>query len=324
VAADEKRICGTEECSAGAFFIFCLIYHKGEYLMKKSNEQIAISVARNSIAVNIVVSAFKLFAGIFANSAAMVSDAVHSFTDLISTVIAVIGVKLANKTPDKEHPYGHERFECVATMVLSLLVFTVGIGIGWAGLQRIISGNTNELGMPGLLALVAAAFSIGVKEALYWYVRAAAKKIDSSALMADAWHSRVDGLSSIGSFIGILGARLGFPILDSVAAIVICLFIIKTAISIMKDALGKMTDRSCDDATIDAMREVILTQDAVDGIDRLMTRLFGNKIYVDVDICVAASLTLGESHAIAQQVHDAIEKSFPKVKHCMVHVNPTK
>ncbi|MCL2526941.1 MAG: cation diffusion facilitator family transporter [Defluviitaleaceae bacterium] len=289
----------------------------------KSNEQTAISTARNSIIINILLSSFKLFAGIFANSAAMVSDAVHSFTDLISTVIAVIGIKLANKKPDKEHPYGHERFECVATLALALLVFTVGIGIGWAGVQRIISGDISGLSIPGILALVAAIVSIGAKEGLYWYVRAAAKKIDSSALMADAWHSRVDGLSSIGSFIGILGARLGFPVLDSVAAIVICLFILKTAISIAQDALGRMTDKACDDTTVEAMRVVILIQDAVNGIDTLRTRIFGSKIYVDVDISVAPTLSIAEGHAIAQQVHDAIEKSFPKVKHCMVHVNPT-
>jgi len=292
--------------------------------MKKSNEQVALSAARNSIIINIVLSAFKLFAGIFANSAAMVSDAVHSFTDLISTVIAIIGVKLANKKPDKEHPYGHERFECVATLVLALLVFSVGIGIGWAGVQRIISGDFAELAIPGILALIAAVVSIGVKEAVYWYMRAAAKKIDSSALMADAWHSRIDGISSIGSFIGILGARLGFPVLDSVAAIVICLFIIKTAISIMQDALGRMTDRACDDETIAAMGEVILAQTSVDGIDQLRTRIFGSRIYVDVDISVAPSFTIGEGHNIAQQVHDAIESSFPKVKHCMVHVNPSE
>ena len=291
--------------------------------MKKSNEQIALAAARNSIIINIVLSAFKLFAGVFANSAAMVSDAVHSFTDLISTVIAVIGVKLANKKPDKEHPYGHERFESVATMVLALLVFSVGIGIGWAGVQRIILDDSNELAIPGILALIAAAISIGVKETMYWYVRAAAKKVDSSALMADAWHSRVDGISSIGSFIGILGARLGFPVLDSVAAIVICLFILKTSISIMMDAIGRMTDRACDDATVDAMREVILAQESVDSIDELRTRVFGSKIYVDVDICVATSLSIGEGHDIAQRVHDAIENGFPKVKHCMVHVNPT-
>ena len=291
--------------------------------MSKANEQIAMTAARNSIIINIFLSVFKLFAGIFAHSAAMISDAVHSFTDLISTMIAIVGVKMANKKPDKEHPYGHERFESVATMVLALLVLSVGIGIGWAGVQTIIAGDFHALAIPGVLALVAAAISIGVKEAVYWYVRAAAKKIDSSALMADAWHSRVDGLSSIGSFLGILGARMGFPILDSVAAIVICLFIIKTAISIMLDAIGRMTDRSCDDETVEAMRKVILAQQSVDGIDQMRTRLSGSRIYVDVDIFVTATFTLDEAHDIAHHVHDAIENHFPRVKHCMVHVNPT-
>ncbi|MCL2852234.1 MAG: cation diffusion facilitator family transporter [Defluviitaleaceae bacterium] len=291
--------------------------------MKKSNEQIALTVARNSIIINIVLSAFKLFAGIVAQSAAMISDAVHSIADLISTVIVIVGVKLANKKPDKEHPYGHERFECVATLLLGMLVLVVGIGIGLAGVQRIISGDLSALAVPGILALVAAIVSIGVKEAVYWYVRAVAKKIDSSALMADAWHSRVDGLSSIGSFIGILGARLGFPILDSIAALVICVFIIKTAISIMLGAIGQMTDRACDDETVNEMRKIILAQDSVDGIDQLKTRVFGNRIYIDVDICVNSSTILSDAHNTAQKVHDAIEEQFPKVKHCMVHVNPT-
>ena len=291
--------------------------------MNRANEQMAIKVARNSIIVNIILSAFKLFAGIVANSAAMISDAIHSITDLFSTVIVIIGVKLANKEPDKEHPYGHERFECVATLILAALVFTVGAGIGWAGIQRILSGEYREIAVPGLLALVAAVISIGVKEALYWYVRATAKKIDSSALMADAWHSRADGLSSIGSFIGILGARMGFPIFDSIAAIIICLFILKTAVGIAIDAIGKMTDKACDDEVIDEMRKVILAQESVDGIDRLKTRLFGNKIYVDVEIHTNPLDTLQKAHETAQRVHDAIEEGFPKVKHCMVHVNPS-
>ena len=292
--------------------------------MSKSNEKIAVTAARNSIIINILLSAFKLFAGIFAQSAAMVSDAVHSFTDLISTVIAIIGVKLANKKPDKEHPYGHERFESVATMLLAVLVLTVGLGIGWAAVQTIMEGDFHELAIPGVLALIAAVVSIGVKEAVYWYMRAAAKKVDSSALMADAWHSRIDGISSIGSFFGILGARMGFPVLDSVAAIVISIFIIKTAASIMLDAIGRMTDRSCDDQTVEEMRELILAQENVDGIHQMKTRLFGSKIYVDIDILVAANYTLGEAHDIAHQVHDKIEESFPRVKHCMVHVSPTE
>jgi len=290
--------------------------------MKKTDQQVAMGAARNSIIINILLSAFKLFAGLFANSQAMVSDAIHSITDLFSTLIAVIGIKLAGKQPDKEHPYGHERFECVATLMLALLISIVGVGIGWAGLQTILAGNFEDIPLPGVLALVAAIVSIGVKEGVYWYVRAAAKKIDSSALMADAWHSRADGLSSIGSFIGILGARMGAPVLDSVAAIVICLFILKTAINISLDAIGKMTDRAADDKLEEEMRLLILAQPSVEGIDDLKTRIFGNKIYVDVDICVNGETTVKCAHDIAQNVHDAIEGNFPKVKHCMVHVNP--
>jgi len=290
--------------------------------MQKTNEQIALRTASHSIIVNILLSAFKLFAGIFANSAAMIADAIHSITDLVSTVIVIIGVKLAGKKPDEEHQYGHERFECVATLLVAALIFVIGAGIGWTGLQAILARDFDGLTIPGMLALVAAVVSIIVKEGLYWYVRATAKKIDSGALMADAIHSRADGLSSIGSLIGIGGAMLGFPVMDSLAALVICIFILKTAIEITLDAIGKMTDRACDKETSAAMREIILAQENVQGIDRLRTRTFGNKIYVDVDICVQGTITLNEAHTISEVVHDAIEREFPKVKHCMVHVNP--
>ncbi len=290
--------------------------------MEKSNEQIAMQVSRNSIIGNVLLSGFKLFAGVFAQSAAMISDAIHSLSDVFSTIIVMAGVKMANKKPDKEHPYGHERFECVAAIILSVILFATGAGIGWAGLQKVIAGNYGGLATPGMLALVAAIISIVVKEAMYWYTRNAAKKIDSSALMADAWHHRSDAFSSVGSFIGILGARLGFPILDPAACIVICLFILKAAVDIFRDAVGKMIDKACDEQTAAEMREVILAQESVLGIDQLKTRLFGDKIYVDVEIRSDGLVTLEQAHDAAQRVHDVIEKQFPKVKHCMVHVNP--
>ena len=290
--------------------------------MERSNEQIAMQVSRNSIIGNVILSAFKLFAGVFAHSAAMVSDSVHSLSDVFSTIIVMIGVKMANQKSDREHPYGHERFECVAAIVLAAILFATGIGIGWAGVQKTIAGNYGKAVVPGLLALVAAITSIIVKEVMYWYTRAAAKKTNSSALMADAWHHRSDAFSSIGSFFGIFGARLGFPILDPLASIVICLFILKAAFDIFRDAVGKMTDRACDEQTVAEMHEVILTQEEVEGIDQLKTRLFGDKIYVDVEIRVNGSFTLEAAHNRAQCVHDVIEEQFPKVKHCMVHVNP--
>jgi len=305
-------------------FVFCGQNQKEMILMNKANERIAMKAARNSIIVNTGLASFKLFAGIFANSAAMVSDAVHSITDLLGTVVAVIGIKLGGKKADDDHQYGHERFETVATLVLAALITAVGVGIGLSGVRTILAANFDQLAVPGILALVAALVSIGVKEGLFWYVRGAAKKIDSTALMADAWHSRADGLSSIGSFVGILGARMGFPILDSVAALVICAFILKTAVTIALDAIGKMTDKSCDKETVAKMRETILAQDEVMGIDVLKTRVFGNRYFVDVEITVASSHTFAHAHEISHAVHDAIELSFPKVKHCMVHANPCK
>lgn len=290
--------------------------------MEKTNEQIAMKVSRISIIGNIILSGFKLFAGIFAQSAAMISDAVHSMSDVFSTIIVMIGIKLANKKPDKEHPYGHERFECVAAIVLAAVLFATGAGIGWSGIKKAIAGNYGDLAIPGILALVAAIVSIIVKEAMYWYTRGAAKRINSSALMADAWHHRSDAFSSVGSFAGIFGARLGFPILDPLACIIICLFILKAAIDIFRDAVGKMTDRACDDETIAKMRDLILSQKSVERIDGLKTRLFGDKIYMDVEIRVDALVRLEEAHLVAQAVHDVIEEQFPRVKHCMVHVNP--
>ena len=290
--------------------------------MNKTNEQMAMKVARNSILINILLSVFKLIAGILAMSTAMISDAIHSIADLFSTIIAIIGVKLGNKKADKNHPYGHERYECVAAIILAILIFSTGIGIGWVGLQQIITGEFNELTSFGILALIAAAISIFVKEGLYWYVRATAKKIDSTALMADAWHSRLDGITSIGSFIGIGGALIGFPIFDPIVAIIICLFILKTALTIFRDAIQKMTDTACDEKTEKQIKETILNHQLVKGIDNLKTRLFGNRIFVDVEILLDESLTLKAAHDIAEEVHDIIEKEFPKVKHCMVHVNP--
>jgi len=317
-AGVSMRICGTIYVPYDAFLYFV----RRLYLMKRNNEQMALRAALTTISCDVVLVAFKLFAGIFGRSTAILADAVHSLSDMLTTIIVIIGVKLANQKADKEHPYGHERFESVAAVILSVVLFITGAGIGWAGIQKVIARNYGEMAIPGLIALAAAVTTIVVKEGMYRYKSAVAKKIDSSALMADAWHHRSDSLSSIGSFLGILGARLGFPILDPVAAVVICLFILKAAVDVFRDAIGKMTDKACDEETENKMREVILTQKSVVGIDLLKTRLFGDRIYVDVDIGVDEAKALHEAHDIAQRVHDAIESEFPKVKHCTVHVNP--
>lgn len=289
-----------------------------------SDKKTAMKISAVSIIVNLVLSAFKMLAGIIAGSGAMISDAVHSASDVFSTIIVMVGVNISSKASDKEHQYGHERMESVASIVLSVILLATGLGIGYEGVLKISGGNYGNLEIPGVLALIAAVVSIIVKEWMYWYTRAGAKRINSDALMADAWHHRSDSLSSIGAFIGILGARLGFPILDPAASVLICVFIVKAAVDIFRDAINKMVDKSCDKETESAIAKTVLNQEGVMGIDLLQTRMFGPKIYVDIEISADGSKTLNETHHIAEVAHDAIECEFPNVKHCMVHVNPFK
>jgi cation diffusion facilitator family transporter len=278
----------------------------------------------NTIIVNVALSAFKLFAGLFANSGAMISDAAHSMSDVFSTVVAMIGLSVSGRVADKNHQYGHERFESVAAVVLASMLALVGVGIGVGGVRAIFSPASGNIPVPGKMALAAAAISILLKECMYWYTLRAARKINSGAMMADAWHHRSDALSSVGSFIGIFGARAGYPILDPAAGVVICCFILKAAVSIFVDAVRKMTDEACDSDTIGKIEALIAGQEGVLGIDSLQTRRFGERIYVDVEIRADGKSTLSYAHAVAERVHDSIEFAFPTVKHCMVHVNPAR
>ncbi|WP_394273899.1 cation diffusion facilitator family transporter [Butyricicoccus sp.] len=287
-------------------------------------ERAATKVSMVSIIGNLILSVLKALAGVIAHSGAMISDAVHSASDVFSSIIVIIGVKISAKESDDEHPYGHERFECVAAIVLSVVLFLTGLMIGIGAVQDIAGGDYQNLTIPGVLSLVAAFISIISKEAMYWYTRAYAERYDSSALMADAWHHRSDALSSVGALIGIAAARMGFPVMDAVASLVICFFIAKAAYDIFKDAIDKMVDHSCDKETESALLHCAVCQQGVLGIDMLHTRVFGNKIYVDIEISADSRLSLSEGHRIAEQVHTAIEQEFPKVKHIMVHVNPAE
>lgn len=286
------------------------------------DQQIAMRVSVVTILVNLLLSGFKLAAGILAHSSAMISDAAHSASDVLSTVVVMVGIRISGKKQDTMHPYGHERFESVAAALLALILLGTGLVIGYQGILAIRQSQTTELLIPGKLALVAAIGSIVIKEWMYHYTRHAAKKIRSDALMADAWHHRSDAFSSVGSLIGILGARMGIPVLDPIASIVIALFILKAALMILRDALSKLIDHACDAETASAIHDAVLDVPDVLRLDLLRTRMFGAKLYVDVEIGADETLPLRQAHAIAQQVHDSIEAQFPTVKHCMVHVNP--
>jgi len=287
-------------------------------------EKTANKVSAVSIIGNIILSVFKLAAGILAHSGAMISDAIHSASDVFSSIIVVIGIHLSAKESDKNHPYGHERLECVAAIILSAILLVTGMEIGFQAFRNIMDRSYDTLQTPGILALIAAVVSILVKEAMFWYTKINAERIDSSALLADAWHHRSDALSSIGALIGIAGARMGFPIMDSIASLVICFFIAKAAYDIFSDSINKMVDRSCDEDMEKEIYQQVCSQPGVLQIDLLRTRIFGNKIYVDLEIGADANISLRAAHDIADRVHNSIETAFPKVKHIMVHVNPVE
>lgn len=291
-------------------------------MKKQTNESIAVRVSIMTIIGNALLSVFKFIAGIFGHSSAMISDAIHSFSDVLSTLIVIIGVKIANKKEDNEHPYGHERMECVAALILAIMLGITGAGIGISACKMIMYQNIETMPIPSVLALSAAIISILVKEGMFWYTKIAADKINSGALRADAWHHRSDAFSSVGSLIGIAGAQMGYPILDPLASIIICVFILKVAFDIFKDSINKMVDHSCDETFELQVKNIILEDTNVKRIDDLKTRIFGNRIYIDVEIAVDSQITVLASHEIANKVHDKIEKEIPLVKHCMVHVNP--
>ena len=243
------------------------------------------------IGLNILLSAFKLLAGLLAHSAAMVSDAVHSASDVFSGLIVMLGLRVAARDADREHPYGHERFECVAALILAAVLAVTALFIGLSAVRRL--SEPGEAQVPGVLALIAA-----------------------------AWHHRSDALSSVGALIGIGGAMLGFPAADAAASLVICVFIGKAAFDISSEAVRGMVDRSADAETEEAIRRSVLNVPGVEGVDLLHTRSFGSRVYVEIEIRADGHLSLFEAHAIAEDVHNRVEAAFPQVKHIMVHVNP--
>ena len=264
----------------------------------------------------------KFIAGLFGNSMVMIADAVHSASDVLSTFIVIAAVKIAGKPADSSHEYGHERFESVGALLLAIMLTVVGGGIGLEGVESLLSGKFEETPVPSSLALGAAVISIAVKEVMYQYTRRVGDRCGSEALIADAWHHRSDALSSVGSLIGIGAARFGFLFMDSLASVVVSLFIVASAIKIFIAAIEKLTDHSCPKDVEESMYHVISSVDGVLRIDELKTRQFGANSYVDVEVSVNPELSLRKAHDIAEKIHTKIEGDFANVKHCTVHVNP--
>lgn len=287
----------------------------------KERLQIAGRISIVSIVLNVVLSIIKIAAGILGNSSAMVADGVHSVSDVATTVMAYIGIKLSTKKADEDHQYGHEKLEPVMGKLLAIVLLLTGLMIGYSGIKKLQSGFIET---PSGIALYAAVLSIFVKEWMYRYTIKGAKKIGSTSLKADAWHHRTDALSSVGSMIGVGGAMLGYTFLDPLASVGISIFIVKIAFDIYMESVKGLIDTAADKETVDRIMGLIENTEGVIKVDMIKTRIHGNRIYVDVEIAADAESTLREAHEVAEAVHDKIELEVAGVKHCMVHVNPAE
>ena len=286
-----------------------------------TREQIGNRTILITVVMNIFLSLIKLLAGFIGHSTSMISDGVHSLSDVISSIGVFIGLRISQKPADIDHPYGHEKFEAVLSKILAFILFLTGLSIGYSAIETIVSSSYI---IPKMMTIWAALLSIGVKEWMYHYTIRQAKKIESTALAADAWHHRSDSLSSIGALIGIIGARLGFPMLDPLAALVITLIILKVAIEIFVEATNQVIDKAASPELVNEIIQQIQSVNGVLAIDSLKTRVHSNRIYVDLEISVEATLSLIEAHTIAEAVHYQLEQNIHKIKHCTVHVNPLK
>lgn len=274
-----------------------------------------------TLITNILLMAVKFLAGWFGQSGAMLSDAVHTLSDVGTTVLVLAGMRISAKASDAEHPYGHEKLETVTGLALAVILVVTAFGIGSNGLRSLLQPPA-EQAVPGLFPLLAALLSIGTQEALYHYARRGAQALHSTAMMADAWHHRSDALSSIGSLIGIAGARLGAPIMDPLASLGICVAILVAAYRIGRGAVRQLVDVSADAQTLACIETLIIGTDGVLHIDNMKTRQHGNRLYIDVEIAVNHTYTFEHAHRVAEAVHHTLEESIPDILHCMVHANP--
>ena len=280
-------------------------------------------VAIVTIVVNLVLAVGKFLAGIFGHSTAMISDAVHSSSDVLSTLIVLVGARIAVKNEDKDHNYGHDKFESIASILLAMLLFATALALGWTGIKSIAdAAKGGEFVKPTLAALIAAIVSIVVKEGMYWYTIYYAKKLDSQALTADAWHHRSDAFSSVAGFVGILGAMLGVYVLEGIATVLIALLIIKVSYDIVKIVLRQLTDHAAPEELVGKIYKTINDDEDVKNVDLLKKRISVSIIYVEAEIAVDRELSIVEAHDIAQRVHDKIETTFEEVRHIVIHVNP--
>ncbi len=277
------------------------------------------SVSWRGMAANLALVAFKLVAGIIGKSSAMVADAAHSASDMLATFGVIISFRISKRPADEDHPYGHGKAEPVAAKLVGAILIVAGSGIAVEAARRVIA---RDFVRPGLIALIAAVASIVIKETMYQVAAATASRIRSSALMAEAFHHRSDALSSVGTFAGILGGRLGLPILDPIAGFVVAVMIIWMGLRIIRASSDELMDAQTDPATISLVRTAAAGVEGVCDVHSVVARKYGGDSYVDLRIGVDPSISVVMGHEIAMQVESAVRSGCPSVRGVLVHVDP--
>ena len=278
--------------------------------------------------VNFLLLVLKFISGIVGHSSAMVADAVHSLSDFITDIIVIVFVKISGKPEDEDHKYGHGKYETLATALIGIALFAVGIGLlinGATKVSEVINGAV--LPAPSMIALVVAAVSIIAKEILYRYTVYVGQNLNSQAVIANAWHHRSDALSSIGTLVGIGGAIfLGerWRILDPIAAIVVSAFIIKVAIDLIKPCVDELLERSLPTETEKQILGIIASFPEVSSPHHLRTRRIGNHIAIEVHLRMDGQTTLENAHAIATAVEKRLKEEFGADTHIGIHMEPIK
>ena len=295
---------------------------------KSSREKGIYKVTIVGSIVNFLLLVFKFFAGIAGHSAAMLADAVHSLSDFITDIVVIVFVRIAGKPEDKGHDYGHGKYETLATAIIGLLLLCVGFGIFWNGASSIYTFlRGGQLESPGVVALVAALVSIVSKEILYQYTVIQGKKLNSQAVIANAWHHRSDALSSIGTAIGIGGAILlgdHWRVLDPVAAVVVSFFNMKVSVRLLIPCVDELLEKSLPEDVEKEIEQTVLSFPGVSQPHHLRTRRIGNYYAIELHVRMDGKITLEEAHSTATAIENKLKEMFGKGTHVGIHVEPTK
>ena len=287
--------------------------------MDSKRIKIATRLTRVSMATNLSLSILKIGAGLVGHSSLIIADGVDSLSDTLTTLLAYMGVRVSSKKADRNHPYGHERFEAILGKVLALFLFVVALGILSQAWEEYNNPHAN---IPTLFPLIAAIVSILGKIFLSRYTIHYAKAINSSVYLADGRNYMNDVFASTGALLGIYLARAGYPIFQPIFTLVISFFLFKISFDLYLESVEDLSDKAAPDNVLDQIREFTVANDDVRRIDVLKSRRHGKRYYVDMEIALDGGLSLVEAHSICEKVHDTIEEGIPEIKHIMIHVNP--